>query len=155
MNQLRCNPYRVLSGVLGMVIIFTTFPMLFSPGTDADQRQLSRLVQKMKVMQAECEDVELAELLGYTSQTYNTISRFNVRILSLNCINAAGMNWPVVPGMTLDREIWGNSSDRTLIGLMLHEAMHDYYPCFGHGHMEHLVPVGTNNKYDELCYELN
>jgi len=152
MNQLRCNPYRITGAAVGVTIVLAVIPMFFVPGTNTDQAQLSRLVQTMKDMQAQCDDPELVGLLEYTSQTYDTVSRFNVRILPMEWFGAAGMNWPIVPGMTLDRWCWGTLDDRTLIGLMLHEAMHDYYPGFGHGHMDHLVPVNANkNKYNELC----
>jgi len=155
-NQLRCNPFRVLGGVIGIGLVLVIIPMLFTPGTYADQRKLTRLVQKMTVMQAQCPDTELAELLGYTCHTYDTINRFNVRILSLNCVDAAGINWPIVPGLSLDRWTWDNLPDEFLIGLMLHEAMHDHLPYFGHAHMKHLVPVDTNkNKYEDLVDELN
>lgn len=156
MKHLRCNPCRILGGVIGFAMVFVTIPMLFPSGTSADQAQLNRLVATMKVMQAECDDPELAGLLEYTSQRYSVIGRLNVRILHLDYTGAAGMNWPIVPGMTLDGGCWDNLGDRGLIGLLLHEAMHDYPPYFGHDHMKHLVPVSTNrNKYAEFVNELN
>lgn len=151
MKHLRCNPCRILGGVIGFAMVFVTIPMLFPPGTSADQAKLSRLVATMKVMQTECDDSELAGLLEYTSQTYDSIGRLNVKILHLEDLGAAAVNFPFVPGMSVDRWVWETLHDEYLIGLLLHEAMHDYYPYLGHEHMKHLVPVNFNeNKYDDF-----
>jgi hypothetical protein len=146
MNILRGT--RVIQIIAGVFIGLTLLPLgmyIPNPGTDADRVKLDRLVGTMEAIQRDCKNPELRNLLGFTSQQYRYISRWNVRIVDWGDLGIAGMNWPHLPGMTLDRWFWDECDDNILIGLMLHEAMHDYYPYFGHDHMRHIVSVELGN----------
>ncbi len=146
---------RVIRIVAGVIIGLAFLPLgmyIPSPGTDADCVKLDRLVGTMEEMQRDCKNPELRDLLEFTSQQYRYISRWSVRIVDYGDLDIAGINWPHLPGMTLDRWCWDECDDNTLIGLMLHEAMHDYYPYFGHDHMRHIVSVegSMNNLWGEF-----
>jgi len=137
--------FRFCIGVWLMMYILPMGLYIPNPGTAADKAQLRQLVSLMDDYETQCDDPELRELLSYTSDKYRYISRWNVRIVDFGDLDIAGMNWPHMPGMSLDRWCWENLEDDSLVGLMLHEALHDYWPCFGHDHMMHLVPVRNLN----------
>jgi len=132
---------RILAGVIIGLTLLPLGQYFPKPGTQADKVKLDRLVGTMEEMWWDCDDPELRDLLEFTSSRYRYISRWNVRIFDYGELDIAGMNWPHMPGMTLDRWCWEKCDDITLIGLMLHEAMHDHYPYLGHDHMHHLVSV--------------
>lgn len=153
MNILRGT--RVIRIIVGVFIGMALLPLgmyIPSPGTDADSVKLARLVGTMEEMQRTCKKPELRDLLEFTSQQYRYISRWSVRIVDYGDLDIAGLNWPHMPGMSLDRWCWDECDDNILIGLMLHEAMHDYYPYFGHDHMRHIVSVegDRNNLWGEF-----
>lgn len=133
---------QIIVGVFIGLILLPLGMYIPNPGTDADCVKLDRLVGTMEEMRWDCDDPELRDLLDYTSRQYRYISRWSVRIVDYGNLGIAGLNWPHMPGLTLDRWFWDECDDNTLIGLMLHEAMHDYYPYFGHDHMRHLVSIG-------------
>lgn len=146
---------QVIRIILGVFIGMTFLPLgmyIPSPGTDADCVKLDRLIGTMEEMQRACKNPELRDILEFTSQQYRYISRWSVRIVDFGDLDIAGINWPHLPGMTLDRRCWDECDDNTLIGLMLHEATHDYYPYFGHDHMRHIVSVGgdMDNLWEEF-----
>lgn len=145
MNILRgIRVIRIITAVLIGLILLPLGMYIPNPGTEADCVKLDRLVGTMEEMRRICKNPELRDLLEFTSQRYRYISRWSVRIVDYGDLNIAGMNWPHLPGMTLDRWCWDECDDNILIGLMLHEAMHDYYPYFGHDHMRHIVSVGAD-----------
>lgn len=148
---------RIIAGVVIGLILLPLGMYIPHPGTRADQAKLRGLIDTMEEMQADCDDPELRELFEFTTHHYRYISRWCVRIVDYGELDIAGMNWPHMPGMNLDRWCWEECDDITLIGLILHEAMHDYYPYFGHNHMIHLVSVNssTDNAFDRFIESLD
>jgi hypothetical protein len=146
--------YTFLKTFVFSFMLLMAFSAFYPPtaGTPADQRRLDRLIQKLDHMQRTCLDPELAELMAYTSQKYNYIGWSGISVADLGWASAAGVNNPLVPGMILDRECF-EMPDTLVIGLMLHEAMHDYPPYLYHTHMKHLVPTdGNDNAYDNMAH---
>jgi hypothetical protein len=76
--------------------------------------------------------------LDYTIRRYNRIGPFDVavsRCVSLDprC-RVVGVNNPFCPGVTLDMEVLTYPiHDGAMV--LVHEALHDYWPCFGHKHV--------------------
>ena len=45
-----------------------------------------------------------------------------------------GANLPTCPGVTLDVTVLGMPIEEGSL-ILVHEALHDYWPCFGHAHV--------------------
>jgi hypothetical protein len=147
--------YMFLKNFVAALVILIAFSALYplSAGTPRDQRKLDRLIQKLDHMQRVCVDPELAELMAYTSRQYSHIGWSGISVTDLEWASVAGVNNPLFPGMTLDRECFEKMPDTLVIGLILHEAMHDYPPYLYHTHMTHLVPTdGVDNAYDNMAH---
>lgn len=124
--------FRIIKIITLIVILMILYLFIFDSGNDNDQIQLTRLVYKMECMANQCHDKELRDLLIHTSQKYKYIRSLNVRIINFGNFNIAGLNIPFIPGLTIDRWCWDNFDDCVLIGLLLHEVMHEHWPYLGH-----------------------
>ena len=81
-----------------------------------------------------CEDPEMKEVFEYTVAKYNKIGRFQVRVMQLP-EGTHGYNMPTCPGITIDEEVPHMDLEYGAF-VLVHEAMHDYFPCFGHFHID-------------------
>jgi hypothetical protein len=116
-----------------LVIFLLPFAWMIPPaGTSTDQARLDRLVAEIRCLEQQCNEQKLKQVLGYTADRYNQIGRFGVRILPIPLMS--GVNVPWCPGLTISPEAW-TYDDKIVIQILVHEAMHDYYPYFGHYHM--------------------
>jgi hypothetical protein len=99
-----------------------------------EQCFFDKCIAHLKVMRANCDDPDLQGILDYTIRRYNRIGAWDVMIAPLPA-NTLGCNCPWCPGMTLDTEIllW-EPEDAAII--VVHEALHDYFPYLGHGHID-------------------
>lgn len=96
-----------------------------------EQIYLDRCIAYLRNLQPD--DPELQSILDYTIRRYNKIGPWTVMIAPL--INAVGMNCPWCPGITLAPEVLSyEPRDGAL--LLVHEALHDYFPWFGHSHID-------------------
>ena len=148
--KVSCNPRRLAwtsIRVLVFGILFqVSFPFLGGVyysmcGDHSDeQRYLDDCISHLKIMRAACDDPDLQGILDYTIQRYHKIGAWNVMVMPLDgpfitpgC-KVIGCNCPWCPGITLDPclLLW-QPEDTALV--VAHEAMHDYYPFFGHGHI--------------------
>jgi hypothetical protein len=113
-----------------------------------EQIWLDRAIMHLKDLRQGCDDKELADVLDYTIKRYNRIGPFDVAVsrcdwYPISKDSIIGYNNPLVPGITLDI---ANINDYSLhfgAGTLVHEALHDYYPYFGH---KHIYPIMA--KYD-------
>jgi len=107
-----------------------------SAGTSTDQARLDRLIAKIRCLEQRCNEQKLKQVLGYTADRYDRIGRFGVRILPIPLMS--GINIPWCPGLTISPETWSYDDD-IVIQILVHEAMHDMCPWFGHYYMRGIV----------------
>jgi len=137
---------RLLKGVILAVLFWLSMPLLLgaasyfiNSGGAVEQILVDRAVSHLRILRAHCDDPDLQGVLDYTIRRYKRIGPFDVCV---TCIpqnrkgwQILGCNNPLVPGITLDIEAVAHSTQHELAMLIVHEALHDYWPCLGHGHV--------------------
>lgn len=87
------------------------------------------------------EDKDLKEILEYVMTRYNAIGPWDVMIMPITNNHEGkkviGRNEPTCPGITIDPWVFDKSPREGAL-LIIHEAMHDYWPCWGH---DHVTPI--------------
>lgn len=110
----------------------------------AEQQYLDRSIAHLKLMRAFCDDPDLQGILDYTIRRYHKIGAWNVMFMPLtgpvinpggNSGKAIGCNCPWCPGVTLDTCLLVEFTPEETAIVLAHEALHDYRPYFGHGHI--------------------
>ncbi len=107
-----------------------------------EQMWLDRAVIHLETLRQDCPDPELCGVLDYTINRYHKIGPFNVAVSRCDWYplqsRVLGMNNPLVPGMTLDLDVLMLPlHDGAMI--LVHEALHDYYPYVGHSHVDPIM----------------
>ena len=97
-----------------------------------EQRWLDREITLLKTLHTD--DTDLQGIIDYTIRRYNKIGPWNVMVTPV-CEGACAMNDPLCPGITLDPEVVYVYAERIGAIILVHEALHDYYPYYGHGHV--------------------
>jgi hypothetical protein len=121
-------------------------------GGIVEQLWLDECIGHMHLLRANCDDPDLQEVLDYTIQRYNKIGPFDVAVTRLwrwpFGQHAIAYNNPMIPGISLDLEVlkW-SAHDGAMI--VVHEALHDYYPYAGH---DHITP--REEKLEQLYHDL-
>jgi len=103
-----------------------------------EQEWLNRVIQRLEVLEARCTDQKLRGIIQYTTKRYNKIGGFDVMVVP--CFSAdgkeyIGLNQPFCPGITIDPKVLRYPVNFGAM-LLVHEAMHDYWPCWGHAHVD-------------------
>jgi hypothetical protein len=76
----------------------------------------------------------MQEIIDYTIKRYNRIGPFGVKIVQLP-EDTLGINSPFCRGVTLDESLV-DASIGFGSSILVHEAMHDHFPNFGHTHID-------------------
>jgi hypothetical protein len=117
---------------------------------DDEQVYVDLCVHHLKSMRAACPDPELQGILDYTIQRYNHVGPWDIMVMPLQGQGPGGKvigcNCPWCPGISLDPCNFLYPPEDTAL-VILHEAMHDYYPCFGHSFHEFREP-----RFYDLSY---
>ena len=104
---------------------------LLPGGGEYEQQWLDKVITHLETI----DDPEMQEVIDYTIRRYSHIGRFSVSVRQLPEFQL-GLNNPFCRGMTIDESVLRES-----IGfgasIVLHEAMHDFPPHFGHSHIDH------------------
>jgi hypothetical protein len=108
-----------------------------------EQRYLDRCIAHLKLMRAFCDDPDLQGVLDYAIRRYHKVGAWDVMFMPLTgpVINAGsagkviGCNCPWCPGVTLDTCLLIDFAPEETAIVLAHEALHDYWPYFGHGHI--------------------
>jgi len=113
-------------------VILSPFLTAFLPGGgDYEQRWLDKVIAHLETI----DDHEMQHVIDYTIRRYSRIGWFGVSVRQLP-ESHLGLNSPFCRGMTIDESVLRES-----IGfgasIVVHEAMHDYWPHFGHSHINH------------------
>jgi len=107
----------------------------------AEQQYLDRCIVHLRMMRACCDDSDLNDILDYTIRRYHKVGAWNVMFLPLTGPvivpggKAIGCNCPWCPGVTLDTCLLIEFSPEESAIVLAHEALHDYWPFFGHDHI--------------------
>jgi hypothetical protein len=104
-----------------------------------EQSWLNQAIAHVKLLRAHCDDPDLTRILDYTLARYHRVGAWDVMFAP--CIGGLhpgyktiGVNCPHCPGLTLDTELLSWDADDGAL-ILIHEAMHDFYPYYGHGHI--------------------
>ena len=114
-------------------------------GDHADEQDyLDLCISRLKVLRAHTADPDLQDVLDYAIRRYHKVGAWDVIFCPLTGNRVIGCNCPWCPGITLDDSLLlGEPEDAALT--IAHEAMHDYFPYFGHAHV-----TPRENKLKEL-----
>ena len=99
-----------------------------------EHTQFAKARQLLAQRFIKCDNPEKRKAIAYTLKQYNCLGPFDVAVYHVS--GCAGINAPWCPGITIDPEFFNNPE--VLADLLLHEALHDYPPYFGHTQHERL-----------------
>jgi len=108
-----------------------------------EQRYLARSIAHLQLMRAFCDDPDLRGVLDYTIRRYHKVGAWDVMFMPLTgpVSNAGragkviGCKCPWCPGGTLDTCLLIDFAPEETAIVLAHEALHDYWPYFGHSHI--------------------
>jgi hypothetical protein len=108
-----------------------------------EQERLDKVITHLIQLRQRCPDSELRGVLSYTIARYNRIGGFDVMVIPCWTLKAdtrcAGMNHPFCPGITIDPEMLMGWSVQEAATILVHEALHDYFPYAGHTHIDPIM----------------
>jgi len=116
--------------LIGALIIFIT-PFLFAILHNVGPHDRAQFAEAQRILAQRlmtCDNPEKRAVIVYTLWRYDKLGPFDVAVCST--IRCAGINAPWCPGITIDSAFLDDSE--VLADLLLHEALHDYPPYFGH-----------------------
>lgn len=116
--------------LIGALIIFIVpyFSVILHSARPYDRAQFAEAQQLLAQRLVTCDNPERRAAIVYTLWRYDRLGPFDVAICPT--IRCAGINAPWCPGITINPEFLDDSE--VLADLLLHEALHDYPPYFGH-----------------------
>lgn len=116
--------------VVSLLIVFIVpyFSVVLHRAGPREHAQFAKAQQILTERLARCDHSGRREALAYTLERYDRLGSYNVAVFSVG--DCAGINIPWVSGITIDPKFF--DYPEVLADLLLHEAMHDYPPYFGH-----------------------
>lgn len=105
-----------------------------------EQAYLDKCIGHLKLMRVHCDDLDLQDILDYTTHRYCRVGAWDVMFMPANDPvigrdgTVLGCNCPWCPGITIDTRCLLLPPEETAL-IMVHEALHDYYPYLGHAHI--------------------
>ena len=105
-----------------------------------EQWYLDRCILHLRVLRDRCDDPQLQGVLDYAIRRYSHVGAWDVMFMPLSGplgkgYEVIGCNCPWCPGVTLDTRVLEFSfHDGAMV--LVHEALHDYWPYFGHAHVD-------------------
>ena len=116
-----------------LIFMFMPYATCLMPhGGEYEQAWLDEVIAHLE--SRKCDDPEMQEIIDYTIRRYNHIGPLCVRVVQLP-EPVAGINNPFAMGLTLDESL-PHFTTNTGASILVHEAMHDYWPHFGHSHID-------------------
>ncbi len=145
---------NIVKGFCFSIVFWLLLPFIggayysFTGDHAPEQKWLDRAIDHLRVMRSSCTDLDLKDILDYTIQRYNKIGAWNVIVIPLvdNNNKTLGCNCPWAPGVTLDPDTLRLPIEESAV-VLVHEALHDYWPFFGHGHI-----TAREEKLEELSW---
>lgn len=118
--------------IIGFCII-PYFSNLLPGGGKAEQKWVDRVMAHIEMRLRTCDDPEMQAAFKH-ALTYNRVGPFGVRVMQLP-EGYNGFNHPMCPGITIDEDVphWELKFGAMVL---VHEAMHDLPPYFGHSHID-------------------
>jgi hypothetical protein len=122
-----------------LIWIFSPFYLVLFPcGSYYEQLWLDAAIAHLGELRQICDDPDLCEVLDYTMARYNKVGKFHVQVQYCLRFNPYlvpnAYNSPFAPGLTLDYSVLDMPLEEGSL-ILAHEALHDYYPFFGHSHI--------------------
>jgi hypothetical protein len=125
------------------------------PGGAGEQVWLDKAIDHLRCLASQCRhDPELYDVLCYTIVRYDRVGRLDVSFQSLRWFNThknkdgwhrcIGHNHPLFPGFIVDHDIRYYPIHEGA-GILVHEALHDYWPYFGHAHVTPIM-----RRYEQM-----
>jgi hypothetical protein len=119
----------------------------------AEQAYLDRCIAHLRDIRAICDDPDLQGILDYTIQRYSKVGAWDVMFFPLSGgfrsdDRISGCNCPFCPGITIDTSMLLDRPELTAL-VIVHEALHDYFPYFGHAHI-----TPREHKFYKLSHEV-
>lgn len=151
--SLRFIRAAILGFIVGLIpgYLFGFIGYGSSYGGITEQLWLDKCIEHAQLLRANCNDPDLQGILDYTIQRYNRIGPFDVAVTRLwqpFGPTAIAINSPLIPGISVDIEVLKFSiHDGAMV--IIHEAMHDCRPYFGHNHI-----TSREEKLEKLYYDL-
>lgn len=135
--KLKVNWKRVATVVFVVLLVGPYLAALLPCGGAAEQAWLDSVIARVEEIRDTTDDDELRDLLDYTARRYRKIGPFNVNVRSCGPLTA-GLNVPYCPGVTIDPWVVNDTivGVDLGVGVLVHEARHDYFPYWGHYHFD-------------------
>ncbi len=129
--------YVAVGTVIGL---FITFISLFPyPGGKPEQVWLNHAISYLREIRDICpKNLLLYDRLTYTIENYNKVGVFNVSFQNISSIGLVGYNDPYIPGIVVNERLL-NTPIHYGAGIVLHEALHDWFPYYGHDHIDNIM----------------
>lgn len=114
-------------------ILIPLVHLVIPHGGEAEQAWLDGVIAHLE-SRRDCDDPRMAEVIDYTIRRYNKIGPFGVKVIWLPD-DIGGINSPFVRGVKINRCMM---DEHVSVGawILCHEAMHDWFPNFGHTHID-------------------
>ena len=166
LRQLKNQFKNLVKGFVLAGCVWFLFPFacgILSYGTTytggvSEQEWLDEAVQYLCFLHHRATDPQVKEVLQYTIKRYRNIGPFDVSISRCNWVlchskntYAIGINAPWCPGVTLDQEVLTYPVEIGAL-VLVHEALHDYYPYFGHSHVTPVMAKVEKLSLDSGTY---
>jgi hypothetical protein len=121
--------------VVILICVLSPYAALLAPGGGPyEQQWLDHVIAHLETKRETCEDPKMQEIIDYTIRRYDYIGPFGVRVVQLP-EDTLGYNNPFCRGVTVDESLL-DFSLAFGASILVHEAMHDYFPHFGHYHID-------------------
>jgi hypothetical protein len=115
-------------------LILPWLTALLPYGGDSEQAKLNTVICHLKRCRDVCEDPKMKNVMDYTIRRYSRISPFSVAVMQLR-EDTLALNNQFCPGITLDESVL-RFNVPFAASILVHEALHDYPPFFGHSHID-------------------
>jgi len=118
-----------------VMALLLPYAALFVPGGgQREQLWLNQVIAHLERKRETCTDPEMKAMIDYTVRRYNYVGPFGVKVVQLSDA-ILGVNTPFCRGVTLDEEL-AEGDIPFGASVLVHEAMHDHFPYFGHSHID-------------------
>lgn len=124
-------------------ILFTLIGSFGNHGGMVEQLWLNESIRYLMYLRKDCTDSQLKDVLDYTIRHYHKIGPFDVAVMQCDWLplkdEILGINNPLCPGITLDIDLLVDYTPHEGAEILVHEALHDYYPFFGHSQVTPVI----------------
>lgn len=155
--------HNVILSVIVVILLITVLPAccgylshLTTFGGAYEQLWLDHVIRHLRILRHDCrDDQELFDVLDYTIQRYHRIGPFDVAVTRCDWYPfkdkdtvILGYNNPLIYGITIDIQTISELTTHAGAMIVVHEALHDYFPYGGHSHVYPVL-----DRMEKVYYE--